>query len=140
MSPEFGLPKALLTQAARGNQSFYEHFEAASKVHFIHHLDQELETIYEIGRRLSRTMNIADLKEYKQKIADFLQLCISQGFCFKEEKLPYHYGRTKVLSIVKTVNQKLITLAEMLLSENSDSMKIVALVDEIRGLLLDIYA
>ena len=85
-------------------------------------------------------MNIADLKEYKQKIADFLQLCISQGFCFKEEKLPYRYGRTKVLSIVKTVNQKLITLAEMLLSENSDSMKIVALVDEIRGLLLDIYA
>ena len=108
--------------------------------HIKHRMDLELNAINDIGRRLLKNMSLSDLREYRKKIAEFLKMCISQGFYFKEEQLPARYGRSKILSIVKTVNQKLIDLAEQLLSENRDSLKIMALVDEIRGLLLDLYS
>jgi len=62
------------------------------------------------------------------------------GFSFDEERLGSRFGRTKILAIVRTVNQKLVDLGKELLSSNKDSLKVLALVDEIRGLLLDLYA
>ncbi|MDD4569764.1 MAG: YaaR family protein [Tepidanaerobacteraceae bacterium] len=137
--PEYGLPKDILPRADRGHRSFNKHFEVAVDVHLRQQIDQELETIHEIGRRLSQSMSLADLKDYRQRIAKFLKMCISRGLCFKEENFPARYGRSKILSIVKTVNQKLLALAEVMLSENRDPLKAMALVDEIRGLLLDLY-
>jgi uncharacterized protein YaaR (DUF327 family) len=140
LSPEFGLPKDVLIHTDQGGRSFSKHLSVAENIHLKNRMDLELDAIHEIGQRLSKNMSLSDLKEYRQRIAEFLKMCISQGFCFKEEKFPARYGRSKILSIVKTVNQKLINLAEELLSENRDSLKVMALVDEIRGLLLDLYA
>ncbi len=139
-SPKFGLPKDVLIHADQGSRNFTEHLKVAENAHLKYRMDLELNTIHEIGRRLAKNMSLSDLREYRLRIAEFLKMCISQGFCFKEEKFPARYGRSKILSIVKTVNQKLIDLAEQLLSENRDSLKIMALVDEIRGLLLDLYS
>jgi uncharacterized protein YaaR (DUF327 family) len=139
LSPEFGLPKDVLIHADQRNRNFSEHLQSAESVYIKQRMDLELNAIHEIGQRLSKNMSLSDLRKYRQKIAEFLKMCISQGFCFKEEKFPARYGRSKILSIVKTVNQKLIDLAEQLLSKNRDSLKVMALVDEIRGLLLDLY-
>jgi uncharacterized protein YaaR (DUF327 family) len=140
LQPEFGLPKDVLIHTDQSNRNFSEHLKNVKNNHIKHRMDLELNAINDIGRRLLKNMSLSDLREYRKKIAEFLKMCISQGFYFKEEQLPARYGRSKILSIVKTVNQKLIDLAEQLLSENRDSLKIMALVDEIRGLLLDLYS
>jgi len=120
--------------------SFNEHLRIAEKAHLKQVFDMELNAISELGQRLVKTMSLADLKEYKQKVANFLKMCISQGFSFNEERLSSRFGRTKILAIVRTVNQKLVDLGKELLSNNRDSLKVLALVDEIRGMLLDLYA
>jgi uncharacterized protein YaaR (DUF327 family) len=139
-SPGITLPREVPIKAGNGEKPFFEHLETASIEHLKHHMGQELEVIHELGRKLSRSLSLADLKKYKQKVSDFLKLCISEGLCYKEEKFSSKYGRTKILSLVETVNKKLLSLAEILLSENKDSLRVMALVDEIRGLLLDLYA
>jgi uncharacterized protein YaaR (DUF327 family) len=140
LQTEFGLPNDLLIHGDQERSGFSEHLKTAKNIHLKHRIDLELNTINEIGRRLSKNMSLSDLREYRQKIAEFLKMCISQGFYFKEEQFPARYGRIKILSIVKTVNEKLIDLAEELLFENRDSLKVMALIDEIRGLLLDLYS
>lgn len=140
LSPEVPLTREVHLKASSGGKTFFEHLEASSKDYIKQHLDQEFEVIFELGRRLSRSLSLADLKKYKQKVREFLNLCVSEGLSYEEHKLPFRNGRNKVLSIVNTVNQKLLNLAELLISENQDSIRVMALVDEIRGLLLDLYA
>jgi len=99
-----------------------------------------LTSIEEQGRRLSKTMSLADLKKYKEMVRGFLKYCVDMGLKLKEERLFSGKGRQKVLTTVKIVDQKLMELTELLLSKNADALKVLALVDEIRGLLLDLYA
>lgn len=140
LSPEFTLPRDVVTKSSGSPRTFEEHLSAMTKIHLRERLDEELEAIFEQGRRLARSMNLSDLKKYRDMVANFLKLCIAGGLSCKEERLSLRYGRTKVLTIIKTIDRKLMALAEALLSENKDSIKVMALVDEIRGLLLDLYA
>ena len=87
-SPEFGLPKDVLIHADQGSRDFMEHLKVAENAHLKYRMDLELNTIHEIGRRLAKNMSLSDLKEYRLRIAEFLKMCIFQGFCFKEEKFP----------------------------------------------------
>jgi hypothetical protein len=140
LSPEFTLPGGVVTRSKGSAGTFEEHLRVMTEIHLREQLDGELTAIQEQGRRLARNMSLSDLKKYRDMVAGFLKLCISGGLSCKEERLSSRYGRTKVLTIIKTVNQKLLAMAEALLSENKDSLKVLALVDEIRGLLLDLYA
>jgi len=124
----------------QGHTSFTEHLRTAESAQLKQAIDKELSAIAELGQKLVRNMSLSDLKEYKERVSNFLRLCISQGFSFDEERLGSRFGRTKILAIVRTVNQKLVDLGKELLSSNKDSLKVLALVDEIRGLLLDLYA
>jgi len=140
LSTNYHLKSDIKTHHEKGQPGFDEQLRAAESTKLKQTIDMELDTISEIGKRLVKTMSLSDFKEFKQRIAGFLKMCISQGFSFREERLGARFGRTKILSIVKTVNQKLVDLGKELLSKNQDSLKVLALVDEIRGLLLDLYA
>ncbi len=118
---------------------FARELKATVELHFKDQADMHMLAIQEQGRRLCRSMTLKDLKKYRQMVAEFLNMCISQGLCLTEERMPQRHGKTRLLSIIKTVNKKLIDLAEKLISEDKDPLQIIALVDEIRGLLLDLY-
>ncbi|MDI3480871.1 MAG: uncharacterized protein PWQ97_526 [Tepidanaerobacteraceae bacterium] len=140
LSPEFALPRDVLSATKGASRSFEEHLLQFSESYLKEKLDGQLAAILEQGRRITKSMSLSDLKKYRNMVADFLKLCISQGLNCRQERLSTRLGRSKVLTIIKTVDQKLIELAEALLSENKDPIKILALTDEIRGLLLDLYA
>ncbi|MFO7153110.1 MAG: YaaR family protein [Bacillota bacterium] len=131
----FHLPRT--STAASGFQDF---LKSAQEVRTKEQLSLMLTSIEEQGRRLSKTMSLADLKKYKEMVRGFLKYCVDMGLKLKEERLFSGKGRQKVLTTVKIVDQKLMELTELLLSKNADALKVLALVDEIRGLLLDLYA
>lgn len=139
LQPEFALPKDILSKSRAKSTTFEEHLQSVTRTHITLKLNEELAAIQEQGRRLVKNMSLADLKRYRDMVAGFLKLCISMGLNYKEERFSSRYGRIKVLSVVEIVNQKLMALAEALLSENNESLKVLSLVDEIRGLLLDLY-
>lgn len=99
-----------------------------------------LSSIEEQGKRLVKSLSLADLKKYKEMVGGLIKYCLEMGLELKEERLFSGKGRQKVLTTVRIVDEKLIELTELLLSKNADALKVLALVDEIRGLLLDLYA
>jgi len=136
---DFSLPREITARASGSSQDFAINLADVKKVYLKEELDGKLQAIQEQGRRLCRKMTLGDLKKFKQMVAEFLQFCLSKGLKLNQDRMYSGSGRTKLLYIVETVDKKLLALAEELFSQNRDSLRIMALVDEIRGLLLDLY-
>ncbi|MBU7007745.1 YaaR family protein [Phosphitispora fastidiosa] len=126
--------------AGRENQSFNEQLH---KVHndIVHQqLGNLLSDIEKQGRVLGGTLNIRDLKKYKDLIQKFLDYAVNKMYQMREQHGWDRRGRHKVYSMVETVNKEMESLTQMLLSEQKDKIAVLAKVDEIRGLLIDIYS
>lgn len=119
---------------------FRDFLKSAQEVYSKEQLSLMLSSIEEQGKRLVKTMSLADLKKYKEMVGRLVKYCIELGLELKEERLFSGQGRQKVLTTVRIVDEKLIELTELLFSKNADAFRVLALVDEIRGLLLDLYA
>lgn len=105
-------------------------------------IDQNLESlvkhIEEAGERLAATMSLDDLFTYKRLIGDFVRT-VNHNATQVSSSLSWGYmGQQRHFTIVREIDKQLIELREMLLEEEKDHLAIVAAVDQIRGLILDL--
>lgn len=98
-----------------------------------------LEEISGQGERIKKRMDIRDLKKYRLLIQDFLNEVVSRSHEFSRENSLDRRGRHRVYGIVKLVNETLDDLAKELIEDEKDAISILGRIDEIRGLLLDIF-
>lgn len=98
-----------------------------------------MEDIIQQGKRLGKRMDIRDMKQYRKLIKEFMNEIATHSHKFSRENFLDRKGRHRVYGIVKKINQTLDELAEELLREEKDQIAILSKVDEIRGLLLDIF-
>jgi len=92
------------------------------------------------GRVLGETLNIKDLKKFKDLIQRFLDYAVNKMYRMREQHGWDRKGRHKIYTLVETVNKEMETLTRMVLTDQKEQIGILAKVDEIRGLLLDIYS
>lgn len=118
---------------------FTQYVKSASHIIVKQQLDKELDKINKQGKKLCNSMSMADFVEYKKMVINFLDECISKGLNYKEHMLKSRFGKTKILSIVEKVNNKLVELLDEFICKNQDPIKVISLVDEMKGLLLDLY-
>ncbi|MCI5639816.1 MAG: YaaR family protein [Lachnospiraceae bacterium] len=102
-------------------------------------LSTMMEEITQQGYRLGKRRDIRDMKQYRRLIQEFMNEIVSHSHKFSRENFLDKKGRHRVYGIVKQVNQALDELAEELLNEEQDHLAILSKIDEIRGLLLDIF-
>lgn len=98
-----------------------------------------MEDIIQQGNKLSRRMDVRDLQEYKKLIREFIAEITAHTHEFSRENFLDRKGRHRVYGIVKRINETLDELAEELLAEQKDNIAILNKIDEIRGLILDIF-
>lgn len=103
------------------------------------HLSLMMEEITQQGNKLSRRMDVKDLQEYRKLIKEFMNEIAAHSHEFSRENFLDRKGRHRVYGIVKKINQTLDELAEELLSEEKDRISILSKIDEIKGLILDIF-
>lgn len=103
------------------------------------HLSVMMEEITQQGNKLSRRMDVKDLQEYRRLIKQFMNEIAAHTHEFSRENFLDKKGRHRVYGIVKKINQTLDELAEEFLSEEKDRISILSKIDEIRGLILDIF-
>lgn len=94
--------------------------------------------IVEQGKKLSKHTDVRDMRKYRQLIKDFINEVVYRSHEFSRENFLDKRGRHRVYGIVRLVDENLDKLAEELLKDEKDNIKILNLVGEIRGLLLDI--
>lgn len=105
---------------------------------------QELEKLFDDidkqGKALGNSLNLKDLKKYKDLIQKFLDYAVNRMYHLKEQPGWDRKGRYKIYTVIESVNKELEELTTMLLSEQQDKISILAKVDDIRGLLVDIFS
>lgn len=99
-----------------------------------------LEEINAQGQKIADRMDIRDLRQYRVLITEFMNEIVSRSHKFSRENFLDRRGRHRVYGIVKKVNDTLDQLAQELLSSEKKQLNILGKIDEIRGLLLDIFA
>lgn len=92
------------------------------------------------GKRLSETMSLQDLVEFKNMITSFLKSTLGKSRNMQEETIWDYRGQPKVMSRVAKINQALEELGEQVLSAQAEPLKILSRIDEIKGLIINLFA
>lgn len=103
------------------------------------HLTAVFEEIRTEGKKLKKRMDIRDMKHYRTLVKEFLNEVLTRSHQFSRENYLDRRGRHRVYGIIRIVNKELDELAEELVKDEKDGIKILGKVDEIQGLLLDIF-
>lgn len=101
-------------------------------------LERMIDDITSQGKKLADHMDVKDLKKYRGMVSEFMNEVVSRSHKFSRENFLDKKGRHRVYGIVKKVNDNLDELAQEVIKQEKNHLKILARVDDIRGLLLDI--
>lgn len=99
-----------------------------------------MEDIVQQGKKLSKHMDVRDMRRYRQLIKDFMNEIVNRSHKFTRENFLDRRGRHRVYGMIKLVDETLDELAGELIKDEQDHLLILSKIDEIRGLLLDIIA
>ncbi|MFT3984682.1 MAG: YaaR family protein [Lachnospiraceae bacterium] len=139
-TPAAAAPAEQTQQAAQTDDAFrftlMSHIEEAG-------LQERLTLLFEDitmqGKRISKHMDVKDMKRYRTLVKDFLNEIVNRSHKFSRENFLDRRGRHRVYGIIRLIDENLDELAAELMKEEKDNLGILSKVGEIRGLLLDIF-
>ena len=102
-------------------------------------LSSMMEEITRQGDKLSKKMDVRDMKRYRGLIKDFMNEVVNRSHKFSRENFLDKKGRHRVYGIIRQVDDTLDELARELVKDEKDHIAILNKIGEIRGLLLDIF-
>jgi len=106
------------------------------------HQDKLSEILSEIdsaAQKLKESLTLQDLINYKKLVKKFLQEATNGMLKYTKKEYLDGRGRKKIYSLVEKVNGKLEKLTEEFLKD-SKHLELLKMIDDIRGLLIDIYS
>ena len=98
-----------------------------------------MEEITMQGDKIKKKMDLRDMKHYRSLVKDFMNEVVNRSHEFTRENFLDRRGRHRVYGIIRRVDEALDELAQELVKEEQDALSILGRIDEIRGLLLDIF-
>ncbi len=127
-------------QVQTGDQSFK--FALASNIaenELQTRLTMMMEEITMQGKKVGKRMDIREMKKYRMLIKDFMNEIVTHSHEFSRENYLDRRGRHRVYGIIRRVDELLDELAQELVKDEQDNIAILNKIDEIRGLLLDVF-
>ncbi len=98
-----------------------------------------LEQIDAQSEELKKGITPAGVKRYRKLVQNFMKEALQQSYSLDQESRWDRSGNRKVFVTVKKINESLEKLTDALLNKEKKHIDLVAKLDEIRGLLLDLY-
>ena len=99
-------------------------------------LKRMVDDIKKKGNRLVITKTYADVRMYKKMIKEYLESVLQYMYDTKKD---ISFWQTQYFITVDTVDDKLEELTAALLGEEKENIDIASTIDEIQGLIVDIY-
>lgn len=128
------------TQAAPKDDAFkFTLISKVSEQELQERLNTLMSDIVTSGERIKKHMNIRDMRNYRALIKTFLNEIVNRSHGFSRENFLDRRGRHRVYGIIRLIDANLDELAQQLIAEEKDPIAILNSVDEIRGLLMDIF-
>lgn len=99
-----------------------------------------IEDIATQGKRITKHMDVVDMRRYRELIKEFMNEIVNHSHKFSRQNFLDKRGRHRVYGMIKLIDKNLDELALELIKDETDSIAILNKIDEIRGLLLDLLA
>jgi len=99
-----------------------------------------LERIDQQAQKLSERLDIAELKRYRSLVSEFIDVSIRHSSEYQKEHTLDGRGRHRIFGIVKKIDAELEELTREVLKNQKDFINVLAKLEDIRGMLVDILA
>jgi uncharacterized protein len=110
--------------------------ELADKEQTEQGLKEMLKDIDKLGKKLISTRSVEDAKGYKRKIQEYLSYIVKNIYKLKREPGPFNYG---IHIRIEVINKKLDEITKQVIDEQKETIELADRIEEIRGLLVDVY-
>lgn len=117
-------------------KDFSQSFSFAHQRKSEQQLKEMIENIKKKGNRLTISKCYGDVAAYKRMIREYLESVLYYMYGVKKD---ISFWQTQYFVTVETIDSKLEELTQMLLNEEKDNLAIASTIDEITGLVVDIY-
>jgi uncharacterized protein YaaR (DUF327 family) len=102
-------------------------------------LNRMLEQIQLQGERLSKSMTVRELRQYKLLIKKFLEETARRGVQLRDTKGWDRRGRSKRYKLLEEIDENLLVMADDLLEHEQGRIEILQKIGEIRGMLINLF-
>ncbi len=92
------------------------------------------------GDRLKDNQTPEEFASYRKKVSQFLRFVEKNSYDVKKKERRVRTKSRKPQYTIVVINEKLDEMAKWLLSSHRDAFKLLARVDEIKGMLVDLMA
>jgi uncharacterized protein YaaR (DUF327 family) len=120
------------------HKGFYDELKVAEIQTVRIEFDTLIEEIRKQGEKFARNPTLQELKIYKSMIMEFMKYVTEHMY-----SVEHHTGgtrmRQKIYTVTKIIDEKLNALTQLVLSQQSRNIDLLSTLDEIRGLLIDLY-
>ena len=91
------------------------------------------------GEVIAKKADIKELQKYRQLIQELFGDMASNAYTCTKSNAFDARGRHKALVIIRSVNKTLDKMAKEIVEDQADNLKLLEMVDDIRGLLVDLF-
>lgn len=103
-------------------------------------IEELLDGVFQSGEALKKLPIMENVKEYRQRTKAFVKYVVSRMLALKETTSGANILKRKRFTLVEVIDRKLESLAMSVLSAQKDQLAILAQVEEINGLLVDLVS
>lgn len=135
-----GLPiKDDVKLKAGRSADFRNQLAKAEDNNYEQHLERLVNDIVRQGETLARRIDVRELMLYRKLISEFLDVAVGNSKKFSKKSLLDKRGRHKVYAIIKNINAELDLLTQDVMNGEKDNISLLQKLDDIRGLILDLF-
>lgn len=116
--------------------SFNDSFNQANKFKSKEEIELYIKEIKSIGNKLVATQNYNDVVNYKKVIKQYLKSVVDYMYSLNQDS---SFWNGNYFKTVKIVDEKLDGITKKLLYDQKDNIDLATKIDEINGLLIDMY-
>jgi uncharacterized protein YaaR (DUF327 family) len=121
--------------------SFMQQLNDATDDQLKKSLDKLLEELTEQAQVLAKKRTFTEMDKYKSLVKNFMKKAVEKIYKVNfSDSSKIMIQRKKVFVLVEKVDVELEKLTAQLLTAHSDSMDLLAAIDRIRGMLVDMYS
>lgn len=118
--------------------NFFNFMEQADESNYQEKIKKLVESIFAQGEKLSKMIDVKELRIYKGYIQEFLAEVVANAHRYEKASWLDRRGRHKVHVTIRAINQELDHLTAQLMDQQKDALKILNHIQDIQGLILDL--
>lgn len=97
-----------------------------------------LDSVFESGDNLKHHTDLASLRAYKDAVRRFLSVVVKRGIGVEQQQSGADVLKRKRYALIRIIDDKLERLAAAMISNQRNQIELLAKIDEINGLIVDL--